>query len=258
MTLLALAITAAVCLLLGMLLFAELGRRIGSARLAKHGKLAEGVGAAEGAVFGLLGLLLAFAFSGAADRFQDRRHLITSEANSIGTAYLRIDLMPADEQPEMRRLFREYLDSRIRTYAHAADMATAMKHYAESTDLQLQIWARAVQSGRRPDASTPSNMLLLPTLNEMFDITTDRLMATRNHPPVPLFALLGFFALVGSSLVGYSGSVNKDRSSFHTLTFGIVLSLTIYVIVDLEFPRLGLIRADGADLVMVELRQSMD
>ena len=56
--------------------------------------LAKGTGAAEGAVFGLLGLILAFSFSGAATRFEQRRHLITEEANAIGTAYLRLDLLP--------------------------------------------------------------------------------------------------------------------------------------------------------------------
>ena len=83
-------------------------------------------------------------------------------------------------------------------------------------------------------------------------------MASRNHPPAVLFVMLGIFALVGALLVGYSGSVNKDRSWLHTRAFATVLSLTIYVIVDLEFPRLGLIRVDGADQVLVDLRRSMD
>lgn len=257
MSLIFLAALSFICLLLGMLLFTEIGRRIGTARLARHSQLSEGVGAAEGAVFGLLGLLLAFAFSGAADRFQDRRHLITAEANAIGTAYLRIDLMPAEAQPELRDLFRRYVDSRLNTYAAVGDMEAVKRGLAESEQLQLAIWSKAVAAGQAPGATTPPIMLLLPSLNEMIDITTDRLVATRNHPPVALFALLGILAFAGALLVGYSGSVNKDRSWLHTLTFATALSLTIYVIVDLEFPRLGLIRVDGADLVLVELRRSL-
>lgn len=258
MPLFALALLSFVCLLLGMLLFTEIGRRIGLRRLALHSRLSEGVGAAKGAVFGLLGLLLAFGFSGAADRFQERRHLITDEANAIGTAYLRVDLMPAEAQPEMRGLFRDYVDSRLRTYAAASDRAAVDAGLAETSELQLRIWAKAVEAGQRPGATTPPTMLLLPALNEMIDITTTRLMATRNHPPAVLFAMLGIFALVGALLVGYSGAVNKDRSWLHTLAFATVLSMTIYVIVDLEFPRLGLIRVDGSDRVLVELRRSMD
>ena len=83
-------------LFLGMLILSEVGRRIGMARLARDSEgLTKGAGAAEAAVFGLLGLLIAFTFSGAASRFEDRRHLITAEANAIGTAYLRVDLLPA-------------------------------------------------------------------------------------------------------------------------------------------------------------------
>src|SRR6476469_4199228 len=102
---------------IGMLACAEMGRRLGLGHLAREPKkLAEGAGAAEAAVFGLLGLLIAFTFSGAASRFEDRRHLVTEEANAIGTAYLRVDLLPADAQPELRRLFRRYTDVRASTY----------------------------------------------------------------------------------------------------------------------------------------------
>ena len=73
--------------------------------------LTKGASAAEGAVFALLGLLLAFTFSGAASRFEDRRWFINSEANAIGTAYLRLDLLPAEAQPPLRDLFRRYADN---------------------------------------------------------------------------------------------------------------------------------------------------
>src|SRR5689334_19405316 len=111
------ALVSAACLFLGILLFAAVGRRIGIARLARDPEgLTKGASAAEAAVFGLLGLLIAFTFSGAASRFEDRRHLITTEANAIGTAYLRIDLLPADAQPEVRALFRRYVDARVTAF----------------------------------------------------------------------------------------------------------------------------------------------
>lgn len=78
-----------------MMLFMEIGRRIGVAGFAREPDgQPKGIGSSEGAIFGLLGLVLAFAFSGAVGRFEDRRHLITEEANNIGTAWLRIDLLP--------------------------------------------------------------------------------------------------------------------------------------------------------------------
>src|SRR6478736_6885923 len=88
-----LAIALFACILISM----ALGRRIGVIVLQQDIEAApRGIGAVEGAVFALLGLLLAFTFSGAAARFEERRHLITEESNAIGTAYLRIDVMPTD------------------------------------------------------------------------------------------------------------------------------------------------------------------
>jgi hypothetical protein len=252
------ALLSAACLFLAMLIFAEVGRRIGIARLALDPEgLTKGSGAAEAAVFGLLGLLIAFTFSGAASRFEDRRNLINSEANAIGTAYLRIDLVPADTQPELRTLFRRYLDVRTATYRDVADLTTTKAKLAEGVALQGNIWAKAWAACRRPEAPPQAAMLLLPALNEMIDITTTRETATRNHPPFAVFLLLCAVSLIGALLVGYATSPNKERGWFHTVVFAAVLALTVYVIVDLEFPRLGLIRIDTDDQVLYELRKSM-
>ena len=100
-------------LFLGMLILLEVGRRIGIRRLEKDPEGAEaGVGTVEGAVFALLGLLIAFTFSGAASRFDTRRQLIIEETNDIGTAYLRLDLLSTEAQPGLREKFRQYVDTR--------------------------------------------------------------------------------------------------------------------------------------------------
>ena len=252
------ALLSAVCLFFGMLIFSEVGRRIGIARIAHDSEgLAKGTEAAETAVFALLGLLIAFTFSGAASRFEDRRHLITAEANAISTAYLRLDLLPVDAQPEIRELFRRYLDVRLVTYRNVADQAATKAKFVEGAALQGDIWAKALAACRRPEAPAQAAMLLLPALNEMIDIMTTREMAGRNHPPLIVFLLLSGLSLLGALLVGYDTSPNKDRSWFHPVVFATILSLTVYVIVDFEFPRLGMIRVDTADQVLIELRKSM-
>jgi hypothetical protein len=249
---------SALSLFFGMLICSEIGRRIGIARLARDPKgLAEGVGAAEAAVFGLLGLIMAFTFSSAASRFEDRRHLITAEANAIGTAYLRIDLLPSNAQPEIKALMRQYTDTRSVTYLNVSDQSATQAKLAEAVTLQNEIWTKALAASRRPDAPTQAIMLLLPALNEMIDITTTRAMATENHPPLIVFLLLGGLSLIGALLVGYDSSTNKERSWFHTIVFAAIMSLAVYVIVDLEFPRLGLIRVDATDQLLMDLRKSM-
>lgn len=253
------AFLSAVCLFVLMLVFFEFGRRVGTRRLARDPEgLAKGIGAAEGAVFGLLGLILAFTFSGAATRFEERRHLITEEANAIGTAYLRIDLLPANAQPEIRAMFRDYLDLRISRYSDLENHAKTGERIIATEKLQRRIWTRALTVVENDGGSDDATKLLLPALNEMIDITTTRTMAGRNHPPLVVFLLLAGLSLAGAMLVGYDMSPNKDRGWFHSISFAAIISLAGYVIIDLEFPRLGLIRVDSADQVLVELRKSMD
>lgn len=250
---------SAASLFLGMVIFSAVGRRSGMARLALRPEdLPRGVGLVEGAVFALLGLIIALTFAGALSRFQDRRQLITEEANAIGTAYLRLDLLPDNIQPETRELFRRYLDSRIAEYLNMEDVTATQTKLAEAEALQEEIWAKALSVCCRPESPPSIAMLLLPALNGMFDIRTTRMMANENHPPLVVFILLGGLSLIGAFLVGYGMSGSKDRAWLHPLVFAVVLSLSLYVIVDLEFPRLGLIRVDAADHVLIELRRSMD
>ncbi len=249
---------SALGLFLGMLIFSEAGRKIGIARIARDPKgLAEGVGAAGAAVFGLLGLIMAFSFSGAATRFEDRRHLITAEVNAIGTAYLRIDLLPSDAQPEIKALMHQYVDTRSTTYLNASDQTAINAKLAKAVTLQSEIWTKALIACRRSDAPTQAATLLLPALNEMIDITTTRAMAAENHPPLVVFLLLGGLSLIGALLVGYDSSTNKERSWFHIIVFAAIMSMAVYVIVDLEFPRLGMIRVDAADQLLIDLLKSM-
>lgn len=258
MSLLLIAILSTVGLFILMLVAAEAGRRLGVARLARDaGGLAKGSGSAEAAMFALFGLLIAFTFSGAASRFADRRDLVVDEANAIGTAYLRLDLLPNDAQPPLRELFRKYADNRYRAYRQAEDTAATEAMFAETASLQSEIWARAVAALEGQGMSPPRATLLLGALNTMIDITETREMATRNHPPVVVFLLLGSLSLVCSLLVGYATSQNADRSWLHTLTFAAIISLTVYVIVDLEFPRVGLIRVDSVDDVILEVGEKM-
>jgi len=252
------ALLSAAALFLGMLLFSEIGRRIGLARLARDSEgLTKGAATAEAAVFGLLGLLIAFTFSGAASRFEDRRHLIADETNAIGTAYLRLDILPPDAQPQLRELFRHYTDVRATVYHNAADQALTKARLDEGAALQGEIWRTALAALQQPGTPPQAITFVLAALNEMFDITETREAATRNHPPLIVFLLLSGLSLMGALLVGYGTSTSVHRSWLHTVTYAAILSLTVYVIADLEFPRLGLIRVDTADQPLVELRQSM-
>jgi hypothetical protein len=100
-------------------------------------------------------------------------------------------------------------------------------------------------------------MLLLPALNQMIDVTTTRTMTAQMHPPMVVFVMLFGLALAGALLAGYGMAGGKARSWLHMVGFAAVLAGAVYVIIDLEYPRLGLIRVDAFDVALVELRSSM-
>jgi hypothetical protein len=243
-------------LFVGMLALGEVGRRLAHRRAARDPEGTwHGVGVVDGAIFALLGLIVAFTFSGAVSRFDVRRNLVVEEANAIGTAYLRLDLLPADSRAALRESFRRYVESRIRSYRLLPDIEAAKAELAKSKMLQQEIWSRALAASRSSQSAT---MLVVPSLNQMFDIAATRTTSTLFHPPVIVFALLFALALLASVLVGYEMAKARSRGWLHTIVFAAVAALAVYVILDLEFPRLGLIRVSAIDQALVELRESMN
>jgi hypothetical protein len=244
-------------LFVGTLLMLEAGRRAGGrwrSRIMEGG--AAGIGAVETAIFTLLGLLIAFTFQGAAARFDARRALVVEEVNHVGTAWLRIDLLPATDQGRMRELFRAYLDSRIETYRRIPDVAAVKAQIRITERLQGEIWKLALNSHREGATAVLTGML--PALNAMFDIVTTRTMAARTHPPGVVFGMLALLAGMAAFMAGNGMSGTKIRSWLHIIAFATVLAVTVYVIMDMEYPRVGLIRVDDFDEALVNLRRSMN
>jgi hypothetical protein len=157
----------------------------------------------------------------------------------------------------LRERFSTYLDTRYQVYHRVLDDAFTQGKLAETSALQAAIWDLASAGVQRPGTPPSTATLVLSALNEMIDITTTRHTATSNHPPFIVFVLLSALSLVCSLLVGYGAAQNPARSWLHTITFAAAVSLTVYVILDIEFPRIGLIRIDSADAVFLELRESM-
>ena len=243
-----------ILLFAGMLSCLEIGLWLG-----RRG--AEGVGKAfsplAGAVFALMGLLLAFTFSGAATRFEAKRQLIVAETNAIETAYLRIDLLPLPRQEPLRDSFRRYLDARLAFYSKLEDSDAAKTAMAEVTTLQRDIWSQAVAAGRE-GASDHRTVFVLSSLNAMIDLTTTREAALQMHPPAVVFVLLAVLPMICSLLAGYDAA-GKGRSLIHMLGFAVILTITIYIILDYEYPRAGFfIRLDATDQILASLAQKMN
>ena len=247
----------ALLLFIGMLILLETGRRLAIKRRPKESEGAQGsLGTIEGAVFALFGLLMAFTFSGAGARFNEKRMLIAEEVNTIETAYLRLHLVPQAE-PKLRELFRQYVDSRLETYRRMPNMETARLEMAHSTKLQEEIWTEAVAATRLPDSDRAAAWLLLPAINNMIDITTTRTMALQIHPPRIIYALLFGLGLLCSLLAGYRMATGQHRNWLHILGFTTITVVIIYVMLDVEYPRSGLFRLEAADQLLVNAREGM-
>ena len=244
-------------LFLTMMIFQEVGHVWGKRRLAldPHGTRA-GAAAVEGAVFALLGLLVAFSFAGAASRFEHRRDLIVDEANAVGTAYLRVNLLPGNYQIEMHQLFRNYLSTRLAAYDVLPDIKAAYAKYAEAEKIQGEIWTKAV-TGCREDPMPACSMNLLPALNTMFDIANTRRWVTQMHPPALIFLMLFFISVVCALMAGFAMAKGKSRNWVYSIGFATVIAVTVYVILDLEYPRLGFLRVDKFDDALVQVLQGM-
>jgi len=251
----------ALCMLAGMLICLEVGRRLGKRSLATNPQgLSSGAGAVQGAIFSLFGLLVGFTFSGAPARLDDRRHMIQNEANAIGTAYLRLDLLPSASQPALRELFRNYLDSRLEAFRKLPDIHAAESELFKSEKLQSDIWKQALVAAHSPDHDPDALKLLVPSLNEMFDVASTRTTYSMIHPPLTIFVLLFLLAMVCSVLAGYGMAGSKQRSWLFIVAFATVYVISVYVILEVEYPRLGAfsVLEMRYDRVLLDVRQSMN
>ncbi len=157
----------------------------------------------------------------------------------------------------MRDLFRRYVDSRVDIYRKLPDIDAAEAALARSNALQGEIWTQAVAAGKMDGVPPAATMLMLPALNAMFDITSTRTLATKMHPPLAIFALLFALALASAVLAGYGMAGSRTRSWVHMIGYAAVMAVAVNIIIDIEYPRLGLIRVDSFDQALVDLRNGM-
>ena len=235
-----------------MIVAALLGRRL-------RGKHSDAMisAATEGAVFALFGLLLAFTFSGAVSRFDDHRKLIVEEANDISAAYLRLDLLPAAAQPALRQDFRDYAAVAEHRFDEIPENPQSIKAAEQAERLLKQIWSGSVAAASSPGANVDATRLLLPALNNMIDITTTRKNSYNLHPPSIIFLLLYIFSAVCAYMAGYSMETGRHHW-LYTISLALTVTLTVYTTLEVEYPRIGLIRLTTQNEVFSDLINTMN
>ena len=244
----------------GSIVLMNFGRYLGARHLAHEGASAVyGHNVIDSAVFALLGLLLAFVISGSLQRFDERRQLILQEMNAISTAYDRLDQFESDVGSKLKTDLKNYLQARIKLYHLPIDFSLWSGLATFSTEQQAKIRTQraAVWNGAiaacPPTISRTACTLLLPSLNSVFEAAQLRAGANERHPPLIIYLMLFGLGFSASLVAGFGMAATKRRSWVHMLTFAGSLAFVLYVVTDLEYPRLGLIRTEAFDHFLIDL-----
>jgi hypothetical protein len=232
--------------LFGALLVAlEIGFRFGRRAAGESDTRAAGqVGAVQGAVLGLLGLLLAFSFAAAGGRFLERQDLIVEEANAIGTASLRADVLDEPHRSDLRAALKRYTEHRLEL---SGQLRTGLGSEAavEIERLQARIWAAARAGVAAKPAAT---LAVLPPVNEVIDLHSTRVAAGRKHLPTLVMGLLVACSLLAITVIGYGCGLGGHRRAALTVPLAFLIGTALWITIDLDHPRAGLMRLSDAPL----------
>jgi hypothetical protein len=195
--------------------------------------------------------MLAFTFGMAASRFEDRRQVLLSEANAIGTTYLRSKMLAEPMRTDAQTLLKNYVDVRL----EAVEPGKLAGAIVKSEDLQNRLWSVAlVQAEKERDAITA---LFIQSLNEVIDLHAVRLMAaTRSRVPGMIWIVLYLLAVIAMAMMGYHTGLSNSPRSLAMVALVIGFSSVIYLIADLDRPGQGMLKVSQA--AMTDLRKSMN
>jgi hypothetical protein len=215
-----------------------------------------GRGAIEASLFALLGLLLAFSFSGAQGRLIGRHDLIVREASAIDTAYLRLDLLAEPWRGELKEKLLHYVDSRISFYDARLDRENLDFARRHSHQLRQELWEGAVRAWElAPDRR--DRPFVLMALNEMFNTQIAREAALRMHTPLAIFIFLALLSFACAFMAGMNMAEAPHPNALYVYLFASTMALTAFIILSIEFPLAGFMHIRFPDDPLVQLRATL-
>lgn len=231
-------------ILLALLAARELGGWAHRRYATSHGT--EGEEASEkgllvSAVLGLLALLVAFTFSLSLNRYDERRKIVVEEANAIGTAEMRVRLLPSPHDAELVRLLQGYARTRL---AYGQSRATDKPALAARSSAQRAAIQAAALTALAPEARTPLAALVTPSINAVLDIGVEREALNAARIPGTILAILIAYNLLTAMMLGFALSGRQARYRPATIVLFASLTLTLAMILDLDRPQRGTIRVD--------------
>lgn len=247
------SVLIAVVLFLSMLMAIEIGYRIGRRYvIVANEAIKSHVNGIQASMIGLLALLLGFTFSLSLQRFDERSNAVVEEANAIGTTYLRAQLLPTEVRQESLQMLSTYVD--VRVEASSVSLAEEAHRQAlldKANKLQAQLWRKALLAAElAPNPVTTG--LYIQTLNDMIDSLSKRDAALHRHVPELVLLLLYVTFLIAGSIVGFAAGESNHRPSFASYLMVVLMVILVYIILDLDRPRRGLIEVSQAPLLNLQ------
>lgn len=218
-----------------------------------HDKILPSVRQLDSTVCGLMSLLIAFAFYGAATRYYERDRAILDNVNAIEKSYRQTNLLPPELRQMLRRDLRNYVDCRLHLARRSFDVDSPARA-AHCEELQYALIDKALALH---DPNLRSVVPLSYALNEMASTWTAQKNAVQRHVHPAIYLLLIEIALIAAVLIGYTAR-SAPRSWLHRVCFGVVIMSTLYVAIDMEFPRVGLIQLQAPEQLLQQLRHRMN
>jgi len=243
-------------LFIAIIAFNEVGFRVGRfVQLRTDDEVKTLTGSIQASILGLLALLLSFTFSMSMQRFDNRSMALIDEANAIGTAVLRIQLLPEKYNKKAFDYFQEYVDLRVAIGKVDHTKREERKIYNKQiTDLQSKLWALAV-SATNDDPRPSTTGAFVKSLNEVIDSQGRRSALLQMHVPEVVLILLFVVFISSGGILGYSAGLSGKRVFAPILLVSLLITLIVFIIIDLDRPKRGVIQVNQG--VMIELQNNI-
>ena len=194
----------------------------------------------EGAILGLLALMIGFTFAVALSRYEARRQGVLNEANAIGTTALRARLLPEPHGQECLKLLRQYVKLRLDIAERVLSPSELEAAVGQSNALQEALWLQVKAVAAKDNGMVPTG-LFIQSLNEMIDDQEKRLMALTSSVPNIVLTVLYGVAIFAGAFAGYAAGMDKQPSRAPTYVAIAIFTAVILLIQDLDRPNTGFI-----------------
>ena len=217
------------------------GRRISKDTKPDHQHL----GTIQGALLGLLGLLLSFAFSGSMSRFIERQGALAREANAIASAYDRVALLPNADR--IQATIRDYTTLRINLFHNdtPSNTANAPTISQQLNDTYTRIYAETIQGVHQSPQFAGLAIVGVEAIDN--ELSTRNALA-RRHLPLEFVAVMLAASCLAMGTVGYAVGMAEKRSIGTIMALAALVSTTLFVTFDFDRPSRGLVRLDPTPL----------